>query len=281
MVVPWLLMLVLLLNAPEVWYLRTPLIVLFAVGVVIRRWTYSASYWYVVAALLGTTVYVNWATSDNHKYLFIYAALTLCCVFSLPRQEQDDALALSSRWLIGLCMVLATAWKLANPQYLSGGFFTYELLADDRFAYVASWLGRVPAADLQANVELRELIVNGHLRGLDISTATLSTATGIRGLAIGLTVWTLLIEGLLAVLFLLPDGPRIAKVRNIALLVFGFSTYCVAPVRGFGWILMLLGLAQCREHERGFRLAYFIAFLAIQAYMIPAAGIVRLILSGG
>lgn len=276
-VMPWLLMLVVLLHAPAAWYLQTPLVALLAAGMVVRRIVSTPAYWYCMATLLGGAVYLNWESSDNHRYLFVYAALALCCVFSLPRSQQDEALATTSRWLIGLCMLWATAWKLASPQYLSGGFFTYELLTDERFAYVASWLGGLPLVELAANRDLRELLVAGHLRGLDVRTVQLASSPQISLLATVFTWWTLLIEGLLALLFLLPDGQRIARVRNVALLAFGVSTYCVAPVRGFGWILMLLGLGQCREEERAFRPAYLTALLLIQAYLTPVAAIVELI----
>jgi len=278
-VLPWLLMLVLLLSAPEAWYLRTPLVAIFAAGMVMHRLVYTPAYWYSVATLLGATVYLNWESSDNHKYLFVYASLALCCVFSLPRTQQDEALAKTSRLLIGLCMLFATLWKLANPQYLSGGFFTYELLADPRFAGVASWFGALPAAELAANRELRDLLIGGTMRGVDLTAVTLATSPRIELSAAALTWWTLLIEGLLALLFLLPEGRRVARLRNLALLTFGVSTYCVAPVRGFGWILMLLGLGQCRAEDRAFRPLYLTAFVLIQVYLTPIGAIVELVRS--
>src|SRR5439155_26056593 len=108
---------------------------LFALGVVYQRWLHAPQFWYIVATLLGATVYLNWESSDNHKYLFVYWCLALCSAFSLPRQQQATALATSSRWLIGLCMLLAAAWKLAMPDYRDGTFFEFTLLADERFAH--------------------------------------------------------------------------------------------------------------------------------------------------
>jgi hypothetical protein len=274
---PWLTILMLLLNAPETWFLRTPLVVLFALAMVFRRWVYSAPFWYCVATLLGASVYLNWATSDNHKYLFVYWALALCCAFSLPRDEQDAALAATSRWLIGLCMLWATLWKLANPQYLDGGFFQYELLIDERFSHFTNWLAGVPLADLAKNRELRELLVSGHLDGLEINRVVLSGGSRVASLALLLTWWTVAIEGLLAVLFLLPARWLPSWCRNGLLIAFAVTTYSVAPVRGFGWLLMLLGMAQCGREERGFRYAYLGAFLLIQAYTMPLGSLVELL----
>ena len=47
------------------------------------------------------------------------------------------------------------------------------------------------------------------------------------------------------------------------------TTYLFAPVRGFGWMLMLLGLAQCNGQDRSWRLAFVAVLLAIQSYTMP------------
>src|SRR6267142_2915333 len=88
---PLLTVVLLLTAAPDQWYLRGPLVAAFALGVVYRQWLTTPQFWYVVAALLGTTVYLNWESSDNHKYLFVYWCLALCSAFSLPREQQSAA----------------------------------------------------------------------------------------------------------------------------------------------------------------------------------------------
>src|SRR5262245_34221040 len=129
-VLPLLTVVLLLTAAPPQWYLVGPLVALFALGVVYRRWLARPAFWYIVATLLGTTVYLNWESSDNHKYLFVYWCLALTSALSLPREQQAEALAQSSRWLIGLCMLLAVVWKLSMSDYRDGTFFHYTLLTD-------------------------------------------------------------------------------------------------------------------------------------------------------
>ena len=263
-------------EAPEQWYLRGPLIALFALGVAFRSWLMRPQFWYVTATLLGTTVYLNWESADNHKYLFVYWCLALCCALSLPRPQQPAALALSSRWLIGLSMLLATVWKGINPQYLDGTFFEYELLCDQRLAWLASQFTSLTTADLAANRELREVIQAGHLRGLDVPSAALASTPTIAWLGQAMTWWTIGIEGLLAGLFLWPEGRRVAATRNGVLLFFAATTYLVAPVRAFGWMLMLLGMAQCREDEHRLRLAYLAMLVVIQIYTLPVGAVIRI-----
>jgi hypothetical protein len=86
---------------------------------------------------------------------------------------------------------------------------------------------------------------------------------GIRPLAWVLTAYTALIEGALAVAFL---WPRRSRVRNALLVAFGASTFAFATVRGFGFLLMTLGLAQCEDDERRARYAYVATLFLIEAY---------------
>lgn len=69
------------------------LIPLFALGLIFRPWLHTPPFWYITAMLLGTTVYFNWESTDNHKYLFVYWSLALCCTFSLPKSQWGESLA--------------------------------------------------------------------------------------------------------------------------------------------------------------------------------------------
>ena len=276
-----LLTVVLLLTAmPDQWYLRGPLVAMFALGVVYRRWLAKPQFWYITATLLGTTVYLNWESSDNHKYLFVYWCLALCAAFSLPQNQQAAALATSSRWLIGLCMLLAAVWKLAMPDYRSGAFFEFTLLADERFAYFAETVSDLSLKTLAENRTLQELLRAGHLQGVDVNSVVLAGSPAIGLVAQAMTWWTVAIEGLLAIAFFAPDRRGTATVRNALLLVFALTTYSLAPVRGFGWMLMLLGLAQCGDREHSWRPWYLAAIVMIQAYTLPVAAVVERLLQG-
>ena len=55
---------------------------------------------------------------------------------------------------------------------------------------------------------------------------------------------------LLGLAFLWPGRRGPARIRNWVLLLFGWTTYAVATVPTFGWVLMTFGAAQCRRDER-------------------------------
>ena len=261
----------LLLSPVHVWYLQTPLVMLCILGIAYRPLLRKTPFWYVITTLWGTTIYFNWASADNHKYLIGYWCLALCCAFTFSKSHQASALAITSRLLIGLCMAFATLWKLHSDTFLDGSFFEFVLLTDSRFQHVTRLVSDLGASSLADNRELQDLLRYGYLRGIELESVQLAGKSQVAMGAAIFTWWTLLFEAALAVLFLIPDTARTSRIRNLALLLFGATTYAVAPVKGFGWVLMLLGMAQCGPHQRGFRLAYLAVFLLVQAYTAPLA----------
>jgi hypothetical protein len=62
--------------------------------------------------------------------------------------------------------------------------------------------------------------------------------------------------------------------RHVALVLFCVTTYALAPVAGFGWLIATMGLAQCRPNQQALRVAYITAFLLILLYSeIPWTGV--------
>ena len=45
--------------------------------------------------------------------------------------------------------------------------------------------------------------------------------------------------------------------------LFCATTYALAPVAGFGWLIATMGLAQCRPGQRPLRMAYITVFVLI------------------
>jgi hypothetical protein len=75
-----------------------------------------------------------------------------------------------------------------------------------------------------------------------------------------------LLEGAVAVAFLWPGDRGLTKLRNILLLTFCATTYTVAPVEGFGWLLVAMGVVQCEPKRRLLLLCYLVAFGLILFY---------------
>jgi hypothetical protein len=164
-----------------------------------------------------------------------------------------------------LVFLLALVWKLTSHEFVDGGFFEFVLLTDNRFSTVAEGIGglSVGASDVNAAA-----MANWWSPNYLANSVQLESAPGIEPLAQAMTAWTLLIEGFIALTFLLPRGRRIGRFGESALLVFIATTYGLAPVVGFGWVLLLLGLAQTSFSPRVAHLLYPVAFVSLQAVYI-------------
>lgn len=261
----------LLLHAPKQWYVQGPVVVLCIAGLTFGWLRREWRLWFLLFAFLASSVYYDWATADNHKYLECYWVVAFACAAACAPENRRRVLGFNGRLLIALCMLFATGWKLASPSYRSGDFFEFILLTDDRFEDLAAWVGDVPIAVAQQNHIAEKVLTTGYLRGIDVDQVQLHSSEALRRLAQIMTWWTVLIEGALAVLFL-PVGSRRWKItRDIVLILFAATTYLVATVKGFGWLLVIMGLAQCEEKEAVLVPLYLITFFAIQLYTMPYA----------
>ena len=261
---------ILLLRPFDVWWL-TPFILAAACLSVLRRSVRRAPLtWIVVAVLVAARIAVVWPLSDNHIYLLVYWCLALGLALSGPRSV--TTLATSSRWLLGAAFAMAVLWKaVLSPDYVDGRFFRVTLLTDERFADAALLFGGLSAEQMRENRKFLEPLPEGAAL---LTPPAFVEPPRLRVFA-GVATWGgLALETVIAVLCLMPSTGRILAARHAALLVFCATTYALAPVAGFGWLIAVMGLAQCQTNQRRVRGAYVAVFLLILLFTeIPLAGV--------
>ena len=252
-------LLVLLLDASLFWFQRLPLQIACGLGLLLPALARDARFWAGVTLLTAWPLVWNWPFSDNHDYLRAFAALSVA--LALGARDPAGSLRTSARLLIGATFCFATLWKLAlSPDFVDGTFFRVTLLADPRFHDLAVLAAGASWETLDAfDAALREFLA-GRPGGWPGSFVE---PPGLRPLALALTLYTGAIEAAIAAAFL---WPRLARYRNALLIAFGASTFAFATVRGFGWLLMTLGVAQCEADERRARVGYLATLFAIEAY---------------
>jgi hypothetical protein len=253
------LLLVLLLDAPLFWFQRVPLQIAAGLGLLLPALARGARYWAGLTLLTAWPLLWNWPFSDNHDYL--RALATLAVTLALGARDAPAALRTSARLLLGGTFLFATLWKLVlSPDFVDGTFFRVTLLADPRFHDLAVLAGGVSWQTLDAfDAALREFLA-GRPEGWP---GAFVEPAGLRPLALALTLFTGAIEAGIAAAFL---WPRLGRFRNVLLIAFGASTFAFATVRGFGWLLMALGFAQCAEDERRARIGYLATLFGIELY---------------
>jgi hypothetical protein len=237
------------------WSVRAPVLLLAGAGLIHAGVLRSPLTWFTLALLGGWRVVADWPLADNHAYLLAYWLLAAALALSGPLPRLD--LARSARLLIGLSFAFAVLWKSTlSVDYVDERFFRHLLITDERFEEPAIHLGGMTSADLEAARALIE--ENRHVTDKP-APATLETPA-LRRLASLATWLTLLLESAVASLFLLPDRFRSGRLRDFTLMAFCATTYMIAPVPGFGWLLLAMGIAQCPEDARSTRWSYLACF---------------------
>lgn len=260
-----LVMIALSLHEPA-WYIQLGLATLTVTALVLRPLMRNPLLWLGLAGVLVLAYTQTWYQQNNHDFLKLYWCLGLGV--SLLAVDAAKAIRVNARLLIGLCFLFATLWKVLSPDYVSGAFFNYFLLQDTRFGLLAEHLvGLDAGALMQARIERVVYTTFGDPSG----TLSVPFASEARWLAPLMTWWTVLIEGAVALAFLLPARFRLAKWRDAVLLLFVFSTYVVAPILYFAWLIVAMGIIQCeRQTFRYAPIFYVAAFvLVLMRFYIP------------
>jgi hypothetical protein len=260
----------LLLRPIGNWALRPFTFGLVAVGLVFPDLLLRAGFWMSLTFITGLRVILDWPLADNHAYLLSYWCLGVSV--ALLTQDSRNCLALNGRLLIGLAFAFAALWKLAlSPDYMDGRFFRIIMLTDSRFEGVVRLVGGLSPEMLE---ELRNF-VKQHVDAQPFQMMNIAPQPE-RFLLIAkiATLWTVAIETLIALAFLWPVSKGLSKLRDILLIIFCMTTYAVAPVEDFGWLLIAMGIAQCEPERRVTRFIYLAVFFIILFYReVPWANI--------
>jgi hypothetical protein len=252
---------VLLLTPDSIWYIRPLLLALAASGLLFPIALRTPALWAGTAALVAVSVFREWPMPDNHDYLMIYWTIAICLALCTARPNRT--LAVSARWLIVAVFALATIWKgVLSPDYRDDRFYRITLLTDSRFAETTALLGDLTPRQLAEN---RAYLGRPYAGDVDVEPR-LNEPPAVSRLATLLTWATILLEGSVAAAFLFAWGRWTILVRHGLLLLFCFTTYFIAPITGFGWLLAIMGLAQVPQQQRALRAAYVGTCLLIQLY---------------
>lgn len=253
----------LLVSATGGWYVRIPVSMLGAAGLLLPSLRRGGTLWLLLALALFGGYGWEWFLTDNHKFLFAYWCLAL--FLALRTGDPVGALAVSSRWLLALCFVFATLWKLLSPDFLDGSFFHFSFLTDTRLRGAAELLAGLPRGAGAENYRALESLT---AHSVTVADLELRSSASVARAARVLAVLTVVVEGLVALVFLAPNRSRLARLRPLLLVAFVLGTYALAPVVSFGWVLLILAVAQAPAGSRAVP-AYVTVFLLLPLYRIP------------
>ena len=253
------------------WYISVPIRAICLLAIFFSSIRSDPRFWCACVSLLGAYNFVNWEVIDNHKYLMWYWTVGIFGVSLLTPDKRDQAIALLGRLLIGLCFFFAVVAKLLSGEFLQGDFFYFTILEDSRFAPVAFLIADLQVAEVHGYVAGLTDLKMDFLYGIDLESVSVPDSDLLVQICQFMTVWTLLIESLIAVAFLWPGSWRwLMYIRAGSILVFMLSTYSIALVSGFAWLLGVMALAQvARDFGRGRVIFIFFLCIVVEVFKLP------------
>jgi hypothetical protein len=261
----------LLLRPVGDWLIRPAILAIAAVGLLIPGWLRRPPLWFALAGLTALRFWMDWPLADNHAYLISYWCLAVG--ISLVVRDTGACLALNGRLLIGLSFAFAVLWKLVlSPDFANGTFVRVTMLQDPRFE---DWTLLSTGLSFD-QLEAHRAALGRHLDSPPFEVAP-GPALSVRfsRLADATTLWTAGIELAVAAAFLWWNGGALSRARHALLIVFCATTYAVATVDGFGWLLISMGVAQCEPRLVRTRVLYLASFALILFYReVPWARLV-------
>jgi hypothetical protein len=261
---------ILLLRPFDIWWVSPFALAVACLSLIVRGVRRAPITWLLLATLATARIIFVWPLSDNHLYLLAYWCLATGLALAGPTPALT--LAASSRWLLGAAFAMAVLWKaVLSPDYMDGRFFRVTLLTDARFTDASMVFGGLTPGDMAQNRKFLEPLPEGAEL---LDPPVLVEPARLRAFATVATWGGLALETLIALLCLIPANRTIEMARHVALLLFCSTTYALAPVAGFGWLIAAMGLAQCRPNQRYLRVSYITVFLLILLYSeVPWTGI--------
>jgi hypothetical protein len=252
----------LLLRPMGPWFVGPAILALAVVVLILPRALRHPVVWGGISLLIAVRIASDWPLADNHIYLLCYWSLAIA--LALRTSQAPRHLAFSSRWLIGLAFAFAVLWKAVfAPDFVDGRFFRVTLLTDPRFDAVAQLVGGLSQEQLDANRQA--LVALPHGAEL-LDPPAVHEPARLRVLAIVATLGILALEGAVALSMMGPTIGIVAMSRHATLLLFCGVTYAFAPVAGFGWLLLVMGLTQLAPRHVWLGRAYIVMFLAVLVY---------------
>jgi hypothetical protein len=243
------------------WFVRPAIL---AAAVVILIYPRALRQWRVWAALSVMTavrIAADWPLADNHIYLLGYWLLAVAV--ALRSSDAAATLAASSRSLIGLAFVFAVLWKaVLSPDFIDGRFFRVTLVTDPRFAAAARMIGGLSDEQLAAAREATALLPQGAEL---LNPPALVEPARLRLFATAATWGVLAMESLVPQLMQSRARPA-PFLPHLVLLSFCAVTYAFAPVAGFGWLLLVMGLGQVEAKQIWLARLYQLTFLVVLFY---------------
>lgn len=247
---------------------------LFFPGIIFPKIILSKTYWLFITLMMFIYYVMNnlddLIANHIHVYVFLMILGTLTVVLRSWNYDWKLFFGTSAKWLIGMIFLLATIGKFLAPEFADGSFFEFIAFNDKRFEGFTSVLLGAQSEMLSENKQVLDTLLA--TKEPENSVYYFKSTSLISTISLYMTYWTVVIEGLIALLFLLPERVKLSKYRDIVLVLFIITTYPIATVPGFAMSLLLLAFVQSylkNDRNSAYTLLYLFIFIFISVFAFP------------
>ena len=216
-------------------------------------------YWLLIALLNLSILIIHWPIADNHAFLLFYWNLTIFLYLWL---ENEKIFTINSKYMIGFVFLFAFLWKaFLQSDFITGEFMRFIVIDDDRFRdFTINILGiDYDTLYFYYQNHLSDYtLFNEYIKEIDIPNRYYLITSF-------LTYYTVAIEFIVAIAFLLSSNNFITKYKDYFLMLFCLTVYAVATVEGFAWLLIIMGIAQRPKVDK-VTILYLVTFIIIFFY---------------
>lgn len=223
--------------------------------------------WGILSLTTFAALFDFWETVDNHMWLMLYWLLVMFFATLSSRMYKTDTLDFlkhNAVFILIFTMGVSVLQKILGGVFLNGSFFEFTILTDERFYLVAHYLGGISTFDFFNNVDMLSNVADPY------SPLVIKTSNAIRTVSLIFTYAIVLLEALIAALFLFKNK-KAHLWAHILNGLFIVTVYFIAPVYAFAFLITVLGIASLNTDKSSSKLIlmYVALMVLIFLYKIP------------
>lgn len=223
--------------------------------------------WGILSLTTFAALFDFWETVDNHMWLMLYWLLVMFFATLSSRMYKTDTLDFlkhNAVFILIFTMGVSVLQKILGGVFLNGSFFEFTILTDERFYLVAHYLGGISTFDFFNNVDMLSNVADPY------SPLVIKTSNAIRTVSLIFTYAIVLLEALIAALFLFKNK-KAHLWAHILNGLFVVTVYFIAPVYAFAFLITVLGITSLNTDKSSSKLIlmYVALMVLIFLYKIP------------
>ena len=213
--------------------------------------------WLLTSIFLALNLYFNYLHTSNHLFIATYFSWIVTLIL-ISKDDFEEALRISSKYLLVLVMGMALIHKITSPEFYSGNFISYEYLLGLRSFFPIMLLWPNFNIYIEENRSIFAEIVSKNFDDENVYTVVYPGEEFFIFTKI-LSYLTIFYEAIVTIFLLI--YPRYRRLTHILLISFIWFTYIYTNENSFFSMLCILGYVISYEDQKKFRALYILTII--------------------